>query len=85
MNPIRLPHSLLWRKRPTQWKVQRAAPKKTWMKLVKENLKTLQCSIVEAEIITENRQERERVVQAIVTPVAPTAALRSRTAPPDTS
>ncbi|EYC31272.1 hypothetical protein Y032_0004g2068 [Ancylostoma ceylanicum] len=81
----RLPHGLLWRKRSTQWKKQRAPPKKTWMKQVKEDLKTLQCNIVEAIIVNASRQEWKRVVQAVLTPVAPTAALRSRTAPPDAS
>ncbi|EYB84083.1 hypothetical protein Y032_0323g2491 [Ancylostoma ceylanicum] len=85
MDTTRLPGSLLWRKRPTQWKVQRAAPKKTWIKQVEADLKTLRCSIVEAKIIAANRQEWKRVVQAIRTPVAATAVLRGRTAPPDTS
>ncbi|EYC04116.1 hypothetical protein Y032_0089g2223 [Ancylostoma ceylanicum] len=51
------------------------------MKQVEPDVKTLRCSTVKAEIITANRQEWRRVVQAILALVAPSAALRGRITP----
>ncbi|EYB96255.1 hypothetical protein Y032_0152g2888 [Ancylostoma ceylanicum] len=44
MDTTRPPRNLMWRKRPTQWKVQRAAPEKTWIKHIEADLKILWCS-----------------------------------------
>ncbi|EYB84735.1 hypothetical protein Y032_0311g2149 [Ancylostoma ceylanicum] len=38
MELSRLPHKLLWRIRPTEWKIERRAPKKTWLKQVEKDL-----------------------------------------------
>ena len=80
MSTHRLPYRLLWRKRPQSWRVQRSAPKKTWLKNVEEDLKSQRLSIDEARVIAGDRQEWRRVVNAVRDPVAPTAAywLRGR-------
>jgi hypothetical protein len=83
MNINRLPHKLLWHKRPVHWRVQRAAPKKTWLKHVEEDLKNQRLTTDEARNFATDRQEWKRIVNDIRNPAAPTAAywLRGRPAP----
>uniref|UniRef100_A0A914XPG8 Reverse transcriptase domain-containing protein n=1 Tax=Plectus sambesii TaxID=2011161 RepID=A0A914XPG8_9BILA len=45
MNDDRLPRRLLWRRRPPEWKIQRAAPRKTCVKCVEEDLRTQRLSV----------------------------------------
>ena len=83
MNTSRLPHKLLWRERPVHWRVQRAAPKKTWLKQVEADLKNQRLTINEARIIATDRQEWKRIVNDARNSAAPTAAywLRGRPTP----
>jgi CRISPR/Cas system CSM-associated protein Csm2 small subunit len=83
MNTSRLPHKLLWRKRPVHWRIQRAAPKKTWLKHIEEDLRNQRLTTDEARNIATNRQEWQRIVNERRNPAAPTAAywLRGRPAP----
>ncbi|KAK6041872.1 hypothetical protein COOONC_17176 [Cooperia oncophora] len=87
MGHDRIPNMLLWRKRPAQWKVQRTAPKKTWLKQVEEDLRALRCSVEHARRIAANRPEWRHFIQGVRTPMAPTAVywLRGRPPPPDAS
>ncbi|KAK6032379.1 reverse transcriptase [Ostertagia ostertagi] len=87
MGHDRIPNMLLWRRRPAQWKVQRTAPKKTWLKQVEEDLRALRCSVEHARCIAANRPEWRHFIQGVRTPMAPTAVywLRGRPPPPDAS
>lgn len=40
MNNTHLPYKQLWRERPAHWKLQPAAPKKTWIKHIEEDLRS---------------------------------------------
>uniref|UniRef100_A0A914W8L9 Reverse transcriptase domain-containing protein n=1 Tax=Plectus sambesii TaxID=2011161 RepID=A0A914W8L9_9BILA len=83
MNDHRLPRRLLWRQRPPEWKIQRAAPKKTWLKCVEEDLRPQRLSPEGAKKIAADRQGWKNIVNGVLDPVAPTAAywLRGRSPP----
>ena len=83
MNPHRLPHRLLWRSRATGWKVQRNAPKKTWLKIIEEDLARHRLSPVEAKERALNKQQWKVITRNVINGVvAPTAAYWLRDRPP---
>ena len=83
MSTNRLPYKLLWREKPDHWRVQRAAPKKTWLKNIKEDIKNQQMNIKVAKNIAMDRQKWKNIVNSAKNPTAPTAAywLRGQHAP----
>ena len=83
MSDSRLPRKLLWRVRPAQWKIQRSAPKKTWIKQVEEDVQKRRLSLSEAKQEAEDRNQWRQFITDIRQPLAPTAAygLRSRFKP----
>uniref|UniRef100_A0A914XBV3 Reverse transcriptase domain-containing protein n=1 Tax=Plectus sambesii TaxID=2011161 RepID=A0A914XBV3_9BILA len=83
MNDDRLPRRLLWCQRPPEWKIQRAAPKKTWLKCVEEDLRPQRLSAKGAKNIAADQQGWKNIVNEVQDPVAPTAAywLRGRSPP----
>ena len=85
MNDNRLPRKLLWRDRPTEWRIQRSAPKKTWLKNIEDDLKNQRLSAIEARDVAKNRQEWKRIVNGVRDPAAPTAAYWLRGRPPPQS
>jgi len=70
----RLPHGLLWKHRPAQWKIQRTAPKKTWIKQIEEDLRPRRLTLDDAKNIAMDRQAWKRLMNEIRDPTAPTAA-----------
>ncbi|CAF1031833.1 unnamed protein product [Didymodactylos carnosus] len=86
MNGSRLPHRLLWKTRPAQWKVQRSAPKKTWIKQAEENPKNRRLNLDEARNLATDRQAWKRLLNEIRNSLAPIAAYPLRGQPrPNTS
>ena len=85
MNAKRLPHQLLWRDRPTQWRILRTAPRKTWLHQIKDDLKRRRLTLDRARTLAEDRKLWRDSV--ILSHVAPTAAywLRGQPHPPDVS
>ncbi|KAG2456027.1 GBRA1 protein, partial [Polypterus senegalus] len=74
MDENRLPHQLLWRERPTQWRIQRTAPKKTWLKQIEDDIRNRRINLDQARTITSDRHAWKRVVKEIRQPLTPTAA-----------
>lgn len=74
MNNNRLPHRLLFRTRPTQWKIQRAAPRKTWLQQVETDIKKKRLNTSEARTLATDRQAWKRLLSEIQNPLAPTSA-----------
>ncbi|MGH0144585.1 UNVERIFIED_CONTAM: hypothetical protein FKN15_052325 [Acipenser sinensis] len=81
MSITRTPYQLLWRKRPTEWKVQRAAPKKTWSKQIEEDLKNRRSTLCDAKAIAMDRKAWESVLSEVRNPAAPTVAYGLRRKP----
>ena len=83
MSTNRLPHKLLWRAKPDHWRVQRAAPKKTWLRNIEEDLKNQRIDINVAKNTAMDRQKWKTIVNGAKNPAAPTAAywLRGQRAP----
>ena len=83
MNNNRLPHRLLFRTRPQQWKIRRAAPRKTWRKQVEEDLKKRRLNLDEARALATDRQAWRQLINEIHHSLAPTSAywLRGQPAP----
>ena len=77
MQPERYPHKTLWRIWPHDWKIQRGAPKKTWLKQISKGLSNCRLSIQQAKIVAMDRLQWRRTVKTLRTPVAPTAALNA--------
>ena len=73
MTTNQLPYRLLWRKRPTQWKMERPAPKKTWNKQIEEDLRNQRLSLDNAKITATDRQAWKQLINRIRSPLAPTA------------
>ncbi|RXM30605.1 RNA-directed DNA polymerase from mobile element jockey [Acipenser ruthenus] len=74
MSITRTPYQLLWRKCPTEWKVQRAAPKKTWSKQIEEDLKKRRSTLCDAKAIAMDREAWKSVLSEVRNPAAPIAA-----------
>ena len=74
MDESRLPYRSLWRERPEQWKIERTAPKKTWIKQIEEDLRNQRLSLDDARSTATDRQTWKRLVSEIRDPLAPTAA-----------
>ena len=74
MAESRLPHRLLWRERPVQWRIKRTAPKKTWVKQIEEDLKNRRLSLDDARNTATDRQGWKRLMNEVRAPPAPTAA-----------
>ena len=87
MGTNRLPHRLLWKQRPAQWRIQRTAPKKTWTKQVEEDLKNRRIDLNHARTIATDRKAWKAITKQVRNPAAPTAAywLRGQPPPPDAS
>jgi hypothetical protein len=83
MEPQRLPYQLLWRTRPSQWKIIRTAPKKIWSKQVENDLANRRLTLRDAKNIALDRQQWKELIHHINDPVAPTAAywIRGRPQP----
>ncbi|CAM4528368.1 unnamed protein product [Leuciscus chuanchicus] len=83
MSGSRLPHQLLWHDRPSQWRIQRTAPKKTWLKQVEEDIRNRRINIHDARTTALDRPAWKRLVNEIRQPLVPTAAygLRSQSRP----
>lgn len=81
----RLPHKLFWRDRPTHWKIQKTAPKKTWKQQIEDDLKKRRINLQQAKNATRDKKRWRDIV--INNHVAPTAAywLRGQSPPPDAS
>lgn len=82
MDPSRYPHGLLWLTRPTDWRVHRNAPKKTWMKQIQDDLKALRLDLEQARTIALDRKAWKIIVGQAREPAAPTAAYWLRGRPP---
>ena len=84
INSQRFPYRLLWRTRPTGWKIQCNAPNKTWMKHIEEDLAKHRLNLSEAKEQVPNKQQwriiTHNVVNGIVAPAA-TYWLRGRPQP----
>ena len=63
MNPHCLPYRLLWRTPLTEWKTQRNAPKKTWMKHIEEDLAKHRLNLTEAKEQAPNKQQWRIITQ----------------------
>ena len=74
MNNNRLPHRLLYRIRPTQWKIQRTAPKKTWIKQIEDDLTNRRLNLEEAKNLAKDRQAWKQLINELRNPLTPTAA-----------
>ena len=74
MDESRLPYRSLWRERPEQWKIERTAPKKTWIKQIEEDLRNQRLSLDDARSTATDRQTWKRLMREIRDPLAPTAA-----------
>ena len=83
MDEHRFPYRPLWRRRPQQWKIQRSAPKKTWLKQIEDDLRNRRISVIEAKQMALNRTTWRTVIREVRQPLAPTAAywLRNRPRP----
>ena len=74
MSTNRLPYKLLWREKPDHWRVQRAAPKKTWLKNIKEDLKNQRMNINVAKNTAVDHQTWKNIVNSAKYFAAPTVA-----------
>ncbi|XP_023231892.1 uncharacterized protein LOC111631815 [Centruroides sculpturatus] len=74
MDINRIPHQLLFRQRPTLWKIQHSAPKKTWTKHVEEDLKNQRLDLNQAKLAAMDRGHWRGIVEKARLPAAPTAA-----------
>ena len=72
MEKKRFPHRALWRSRPSQWKVQRAAPKKNWIKQIQNDIKNRRITLEESRKIALSREEWRGFRKNITGPIAPT-------------
>ena len=61
-------------KKPDHWRVQRAAPKKTWLRNIEEDLKNQRMNINVAKNIAMDHQKWKNIVNSAKNPAAPTAA-----------
>ena len=86
MSTDQLPRKLLWRERPTHWKVQRTAPKKTWTRQIEEDLKSHRLNLSQARQLASDRNKWKATVME-PSNKAPTAAywLRGQPPPPGVS
>ena len=74
MSESRLPHGLLWKQRPAQWKIQQTAPKKTWIKQIEKDLRNRRLTLDDARNTATDRRAWKRFMDDIRVPMAPTAA-----------
>ena len=82
MNTNQQPYKLLWHEKPDHGMVQRAAPKKTWLKNIKDP-KNQRMKINVAKNTAVDHQKWKNIVNSAKNPAAPTAAywLRGQRAP----
>lgn len=57
MDPSRMPNRLLQRRRPSNWKVQRAAPKKTWASQIEAEAKRIRLTTGDLITAAQNRPQ----------------------------
>ena len=72
MKEKRFPYRALWKSRPNQWKIQRTAPKKTWIKQIQNDIKNKRLTLEQTKEITSNREKWRNFVHNIRGPIAPT-------------
>ena len=56
MKEKRFPYRGLWKSRPNQWKIQRTAPKKNWIKQIQNYIKNKRLSL-------ENRLRKSHLIE----------------------
>ena len=85
MNEERIPHNMLWKNKPDNWKISSSAPKKTWLKQIDNDLKNSRISVEEAKIKALDRRSWKTIVRNVHNPAAPTTAYWLRGQPRPTA
>lgn len=75
MQQTRLPYQALWRTRPIDWKIQKAAPKKTWITQIRNDLQKVRLTTTDAKTMALDRLKWKSTILGVQAPViAPTVA-----------